>query len=130
VFCFYVYLELYRRRSEEKFAANVGDVRGKYFVTAFNQEILEQCIIWCAFIFKSIAVNEFTNIISLTTLPNEAFNGKLRHFAYGRNDPIKAEHLVLKFYHLDRIRQSFGLMELLQRRVDYYSHNIEERILI
>jgi hypothetical protein len=75
-------------------------------------------------------VNEFTNIISLTTLPNEAFNGKLRHYAYGRNDAIKAEHLVLKFYHLDRIRQSFGLMDLLQRKVDYYSHNVEERILI
>ncbi|CAL6055638.1 Hypothetical_protein [Hexamita inflata] len=133
VYSFYVCMLLYKEyETSQVRARNVGFQNGKEveLKAALSMEILEQIIVYCAFIFQETAQNQYTDINSYSTWYNEKFNGRLRKQSFDNNTSIKAEAVIQKIHLLELLAQKHGI-DTFSRRTQYqHIINIEGEVVI
>ncbi|CAL5989322.1 Hypothetical_protein [Hexamita inflata] len=133
VYSFYVCMLLYKEyETNQVRARNVGFKNGKdiELKAVLSMELLEQIIVYCAFVFEQTAANQYTDINSLSTFGNEKMNGKLRHQSFNDNSAIKAEAVLQKFHLIELLAQKHGI-DTFSRRTQYqHIINIDGQVII
>ena len=93
-FCIHIYFHLYTAYMNYKpRAKDVGFNRGKQFqyTAAFSIKMLEKLIMYEAQLLQSVADDNYTNILALTTFNNEVCHGRIRRCSNFDNSAIRAD---------------------------------------